>query len=105
MIAFNDVVNLADVHAVLFAKGVGHLTIDFDDHQLRAFNGSALPEIRGAKVEVPAIIHRASLQDGDINRIEEATVIIRHLSEIERGVVATSGIVFLAVVAGKMPAE
>ncbi len=72
MIAFNDVVNLADVHAVLFAKGVWHLTIDFDDHQLRAFNDRALPEIRGAKVEVPAIIHRASLQDGDINRDRES---------------------------------
>ncbi len=82
MIAFYDVVNLAHVHAVVSAEGVGHLAIDLYDHQLGAFDYSLLPQIRRAKVEVSAVIDRASLQDGDVHRIEKAPVVIRYLSQI-----------------------
>ena len=105
MIALNDEIDLADVHAVVFAEHVRHLTIDLDDHQLRAFDDRPLPHIRRAKVEVPAVVHRASLKDDDIHGIEKAPVIIRHLSQIQRHVVATAGVVLSAVVGRKMPAE
>ena len=83
MIALNDEIDLAHMHAVVFAEDVGHLTIDLDDHQLRTFDHGPLPQIRRAKVEVPAVVHRASLEDGDVDGIEKAPVIIRHFSQIQ----------------------
>ena len=105
MISLNDEIDLAHMHAVLFAEYVRHLTIDLDDHHLRAFDDGPLPHIGRAKVEVSAVVHRAGFEDGDVHRIEKAPVIIRHLSQIQRHIVATARVVFPAVVAGKMPAE
>ena len=105
VIAFNDEIDLAHVHTVVSAEDVGHLAVDLDDDQLRAFDHGPLPHIRGAKVEVPAVVHGASLEDDDIHGIEKAPVIIRHFSQIEWHVVAAAGVVLFAVVARKMPAE
>src|ERR1019366_5371291 len=57
------------------------------------------------KIEVPAVVHRASLEDGDIYGVEKPPIIIRHLSQIERHVVATADVMLPAVVGRKMPAE
>src|SRR5213078_3855997 len=84
---------------------VGQFTIDLDDHQFRALNHSPLPEIGRPKVEVTAIVNRASLQDRDVHLIEKTAVIIRDLTEIQWRVVAAAKIVFLSVIAGKMPTE
>ena len=70
------------MHAVVLAESVGQFTIDLDDHQFRALNHRPLPEIGRPKVEVTAIVHRASLQDRDVHRIEKAPIVIRHLSQI-----------------------
>ena len=105
IVALDDEIDFAHMHAILSAEYVWHLTIDLDDHHLRAFDDRPLPDIGRAKVEVSAVIHRAGFEDGDVHGIEKATVIIRHLSQIQRDVVAAAGIVFPAVVAGEMPAE
>jgi hypothetical protein len=82
VITVNDEVDLARVYAVVFAKDIGHLTIDLEDHQLRMLDHGPLPKIRRAKIEVPAVVHRASLENGDVNGIKKTPVIIRHLSQI-----------------------
>src|SRR4051812_48730412 len=105
MVALNDEIDLAQVHAIILAEHVGHLTIDLKDDQLRAFDDGSLPETRGTKIEVTAIVHGASLEYGDIDGIKKATVIVRHLSEIQWRVVATAKIVLSAFVRGEMPTE
>src|SRR6516225_4565960 len=62
VIALDDELDLAEVNAVVSAEDVGNLTIDLQDHQLRTVDHGPLPEIRRAKVEVPAVVHRASLE-------------------------------------------
>ena len=99
MISLNDEIDLVHMHAVLSAEYVWHLTIDLDDHHLRTFDDGPLPHICRAKVEVSAVVHGAGLEDGDVHGIEKAPVIIRHLSQIQRHIVATAGVVFPAVVA------
>ena len=64
-----------------------------------------MPEIGRPKVEIAILVHRAGLEDDDVHGIDEAAVIIRHLAQVERDVVAAAGVVLAAVVAGKMPAE
>jgi hypothetical protein len=82
VIALDDEIDLANVDTVVFAEDVGHLTIDLHDHQLRAFDHGPLPEISRAKVEVAPVVHRASLEDGNVYGIEKAPVIVRHLAQI-----------------------
>src|SRR5947209_8372355 len=60
IIAVNNEIDLAYMHAIVFAEGVRHLRIDLDNHQLRTFNDGPLPEIRRAKIEVSSIVHGAS---------------------------------------------
>lgn len=64
-----------------------------------------MPDIGSAEVEVAILVHRACFENDDVHRVKEPAVVVRHLAEIERQIVATSGIVFPAVVTGKMPAE
>jgi hypothetical protein len=105
VIAFNNEIDLANVHTIVFAEDVGHFPVDFDDYQLRALDRSPLPNIRRAKVEVPAIVDWASPENDDVYGIEKAPIIIRHFSQIEWHVVAAAGVMLFAVVARKMPTE
>jgi hypothetical protein len=98
VITLNDEIDLAHVHTLVSAEDVGHLTVDLDDYQLRALDHSPLPHIRRAKIEGPAVVHWASLEDDDVDGIEKAPVIIRHLSQVQRYIVATACVVFPAVV-------
>ena len=49
VIALDDEVDLARVHPVVVAEGVGHLTIDLHDYQLRLFDHCPLPKACRAK--------------------------------------------------------
>src|SRR5215813_8791742 len=82
MIAFDNEVNLTHMDTVLFAEHVRHFAIELDHYQSCSFNHSTLPHIGWAKVEVSTIIHWASLENDDVDRIKKAPVIIRHFSEI-----------------------
>ena len=99
MISLNDEIDLVHMHAVLLAEYVWHLTIDLDDHYLRTFDDGPLPHICRAKVEIATVVHGASFKNGDVHGIEKAPVIIGHLSEIQRHIVATAFVVFPSVVA------
>ena len=105
IIPLDDEIDLRYMHAVLFAENVRHLAIDLHDHYPRAVDDGPLPDIGRAEIEVPAVVHRAGLEDDDIHGVKKTTVIIRHFPKIQRNVVAAAGVVFPAVVAGEMPAE
>src|SRR5262249_31328409 len=75
VISFDDVIDLAQVHGVFLAEDVGDLAVDLDDDHLGAFDHRSLPKTRGAEVEIAAVVHRASLENGDIDGIEKAPVI------------------------------
>jgi hypothetical protein len=62
-------------------------------------------DICRAKIEISTVVHGPSLKDGYVHGIEKAPVIIRHLSQVQRYIVATACVVFPAVVGLKMPAE
>src|SRR6202034_3832629 len=65
------------------------------------------PQISGAasKVEVPLGIHGCGLDASDSDRIHEAAIVSRRFAEVHGNIVAPSGIMLLAVIAGKMPVE
>jgi hypothetical protein len=105
IIAFNHEINLAHMHTVLFAEHVRHLAVDLDNHQPGSFNHGPLPHVCRAKVEVPPVIHGASFEYDDVDRVKESPVIVRYFSEIQRSVITAAQIVLFALVAGKMPAE
>src|SRR3569623_874272 len=105
MISLKDVVDLVHMHAVLSAEDIRHRAIDFADHHLGAFNNRALPNVRGAKVEISALVHGTGLENGDVYRGEKAPVIIGHLSKIQRNVVAAAGVMLSPVVPCEVPAE
>src|SRR5215469_15399122 len=71
VIPLNDEIDLADVHTVFLAECVRHFTIDLDYCQLRLLDYGALPETRRAEVEVAAVVHRTSLENGDVNGIKK----------------------------------
>ena len=105
VVALDDVIDLADVNAVLLAEDVRQAAGHLDDHHLRALDDRAVPEIGGAEIEVAALVHRTGLENDDVHRINEAAVIVRQLAEVERQVVAPAGVVLLPVVAREMQAE
>jgi hypothetical protein len=76
-----------------------------DDDAARPLGGGMGIGRGHAEVEIAVLVHRRSLQDQDVGRVDEAAVPVRDLAEIHRNVVAASGIVLLAVVAGEMPVE
>ncbi len=57
------------------------------------------------KLKCAVLVHRAGLQNDDVHRIDEAAVVIRHLAQVERHVVAAPRIVFLAVVSREVPTK
>src|ERR1700730_14761395 len=105
MVARDNVVDLTSMHAILLAVNVEQTFSHFDDHQPGPFDDGSVPEVGGAEVEIAVSIHRAGFQHGDVNRINEASVIIRDFSKIDRNVVTNSSIMFLAIIAGEMPAK
>jgi phosphoglycerate dehydrogenase-like enzyme len=64
-----------------------------------------VPEIRRAQIEIAASIDRACLEDDDVDRVNEAPIVIRDFTKVDREVIAASVIVLSAVVAGVMEAE
>ena len=64
-----------------------------------------MPEIRRAQIEIAAFIDRARLEDDDVDRVDEAPIVIRDFTKIDRDVIAASVIVLPPVVAGVMQAE
>ena len=105
VVAFDHVVDLADVHTRLFTIDIGQPAGRLDDDHSGALDDRAVPEIRRAQIEVAVFIDRACLEDDDVDRINEAPVIIRDFTEIDRDVIAASVIMLSPVVAGVMQAE
>src|SRR5262245_10455157 len=76
-----------------------------DDDGLRALYCRAMPHIRGAEIEEAVFVRWTGFQHQNIDRVDEAAIIVRHLAEIERRVMTTAGIVLVPVIAAEMPAE
>ena len=94
--------------AVLLAQAVGQRGRFLDDHHACPLEDRAVPAIGGAEVEVAFGVHGAGLQDHDVDRIDEAPVIVGDLAQVHRQVVGDTDIVLPAVVSGEMkvdPAE
>jgi len=104
-VAFDDVIDFAEMNAVLVSAGIGEAFAHLDNHHPGAFNHGAVPHIGGTEVEAAVLVHGACLEDDDVNRIEEAAVIVGDFAEVERHVVAAAGVVSFPVVAGEMPTE
>ena len=64
-----------------------------------------MPQVGGAQIEVAVLVHRAGLEDDDVDRGHEAPVVVGDLAEIDRDVVAAPLVVLLPVVAGEVQAE
>ena len=105
VVALDHVVDLADVHARLFTIDIGQPAGRLDDDHPGALDDRAVPEIRRAQIEIAAFIDRACLEDDDVDRVDEAPIVIRDFTKIDRDVIAASVIVLSPVVAGVMQAE
>src|SRR6202011_4565272 len=66
---------------------------------------SAMPEIRDAKVEIAIPVDRTGSDDGDVHRVDESSIVVRHLAQVQRHVMTASTIVLAPFVTGKMPTE
>ena len=64
-----------------------------------------MPDVGGAEVEQAVLVDRAGLDHDDVDRIDEAAVVVGHLAEIERDVVAQARVVLGPLVAAEVPAE
>ena len=102
VVALDDVVDLADVDAVVVAVDIGQAAARLDDDHPGALDDRAVPEIGGAQIEIAVFVDRAGLEDDDVDRVDEAPIVVRDLAKIDRHVVAASGIVLLPVVAGEV---
>lgn len=58
-----------------------------------------------AEIEEAALVHRCGLDAHDINRLDEAPVVIRCLAEVHRDVARAAAVACAAVVSGEMPAQ
>ena len=105
VVALDHVVDLADVHARLYTVDIGQAAARLDDDHPGALDDRAVPEIRRAQVEIAAFVDRARLEDDDVDRVDEAPIVVRDFTKIDRDVVAASGIVLSPVVAGVVEAE
>ena len=105
VVALDHVVDLADVHARLFTIDIGQPAGRLDDDHPGALDDRAVPEIRRTQIEIAAFIDRACLEDDDVDRVDEAPIVIRDFTKIDRDVIAASVIVLSPVVAGIMQAE
>src|ERR1700716_497507 len=105
MIAFDDVVDLAQMYAVVLAVHIREALIHLDDHHPGALDHGAMPDIGRPKVEMIVLVLRAGLEDDHVHRSHESAVVVGHLAKVERYVVAAAGVVFAPVVAREVPAE
>ncbi len=104
-VAFDDVVDLALVQAVLDAVHVRHGRVGLDDDDLGAGRDRAVPEVRGAEVEEPVGVDGTGLDHHDVGRVDEPAVVVADLAEVARDVVLQAGVALLAVVAAEVPVE
>ena len=93
------------MHAIVDAINVRQPLGYFDDDCLRTLDNGAQPHIGWAEVEISVLVDGARFQDGDIDRIEEPAVVIRHLAEIEWNIVTEAAIVLGSVVTAEVPIE
>src|SRR5271154_5081184 len=93
------------MNAILFAVDIWQTLTHLDYHHVGAFNHRAVPEIRDAKIEVAILVHRACLENDDVNWRKKAAVVVRHFTEVEGHIVAESGIVIPAVTTRKVPTK
>src|ERR1700676_2634992 len=105
MITLDDVINFTEMDAVLRAIKIWQTFADFDDNDCGTGGGCPVPEVRGTEVEEAVAIYRAGLQNHDVRRLNEATVVVCDLAEIARNVVASAGVMLAAVVRTEVPAE
>jgi hypothetical protein len=64
-----------------------------------------MPQIANAEIEIAILVHRARFENDDVDGVNETAVIVRNFAEVQGHVIAAAGIVFFAVVAGKVPAK
>ena len=88
VIALDQIINLASMYAILLAIHVGQTVGHLDDDQLGALDNRALPKVRRTEIEKAVLIHRTGLQYHDIDRINEAPIIIGNFAEIAGNVMA-----------------
>jgi hypothetical protein len=88
VVAFDDVVHLADVDAGLLAVDVRQILVGFDDDGAGALDDRVVPQVGGAQIEVAVLVHGARLEDDDVGGRHEAPVVVGNLAEIDRDVVA-----------------
>src|ERR1039458_1202071 len=93
------------MNAVLIPVNVRQACCHLDDHNLGPFDHCAVPDIGDTEIEITILIHRGGLQDDHVYRLDEATIIVRHLPQVERHVVTAPGIVFPPVVSREVPAN
>ena len=105
VVALDDVVHFAHVHARLVAVDVRQPAARLDDDHPGALDDRAVPQVGGAQVEAAVLVDRARLQDDDVDRGDEAPVVVRDLTEIDRDVAAAPRVVHLPVVGGEVQAE
>src|SRR5262249_42944057 len=92
IVTVDDVVDLADMHGVAVAIDVGQAGADLDDDGFGALYHGAMPDIGRPEIEPARFVHGTGLEDNDVDRIDEAPVVIGHLAEVERNVVAAAGV-------------
>src|SRR5665213_912676 len=102
-IAFNHVVDLADMKAVVNAVHIWQFFADFYDNDLRARGDGPVPEVGGTKLEISVGVHVAGFEDDDVRGLDKPTVIVRNLSQVARNVMANARIVLLSVVHTEVP--
>ena len=84
MVSFNDVVDFAEVDAVVFAKDVRESARDLDDDHFGAFHDGSVPHVRRAKVEEAILVGRAGFENDNVDRIDEPPVVIGSFAQIQR---------------------
>src|SRR4030095_9451471 len=89
----------------LFTIDIGQPAGRLDDDHPGALDDRAVPEIRSAQIEVAVFIDRAGLEDDEVDRVDEASIVIRDFTKVDRDVSAAPAIVLSPVVAGVMQAE
>src|SRR5271166_4870320 len=82
VIALDQIINFASMYAILLAIHVGQTLGHLDDDQLGALDNRALPKVHSTEIEKAILIHRTGLEHCDIDRINEAPVIIGNFPEI-----------------------
>jgi hypothetical protein len=104
-IAVDDVVDLADVYGVAVAMNIRHRRRHLDDERFGAFDQRPVPDSSGTEVDPAILVHWAGLEANEIDRVDETPVIVRDFAEVERNVVADSGVVLAVGVAAEVPVE